>query len=439
MFNLSRIRRALFGPTAFERKYEAAIARLEQIAMDASTIGKSVNYQGKAPAHFSAGKPILDLSEHPFNASFWWSSFEMADFFSRPQPEVTHVELSHFIGKGVCVKLALTTDGPIKPGQYTARIKSVHHTKETKPMAKVFDKNGKAHDAVNFVICVDEGNTRLLTQGKVYANLGATDNAYENIWIIDDRGLKQNFSVNRFQQFKSEKQNWGIACKQYANLNLGKLYNIEKNRPGVRSLDGTNQIACIDETGNWLTYNENVFSTIKPTFSEQYLTSKMMSAQQLANHTHSAPVSINLTQGVETADDKLKYVGVKFEPNGRVYTYKYIGKVKVGDKAVVDVRNSNYPELAGTKLVDVVSVSEANSSGFNSATLKWIVSVPDFEKYERRQQAEQLLREASARLDLEVQAEMDRRKQSVVMELAQTNPEIASLLQGIAALKDQLQ
>ncbi|QEG07739.1 hypothetical protein [Salmonella phage SE4] len=439
MFNLSRIRRALFGPTAFERKYEAAIARLEQVAMSASSVGKSINYQGKAPAHFSAGIPILDLKVHPFNASHWWSSFEMAEFFSRPQPEVTHVELSHMIGKGVCVKLSLDTNGPLKPGRYTARINEVQHiTKQgTKAMTKVFDKNGKAHDAVNFVICVDEGNTRLLTQGKVYANLGGTDNAYENIWVIDDRGLKQNFSTTRFQQFKSEKQNWGIACKQYANLNIGKVYNIEKNRPGVRSLEGTRQIACVDETGNWLTYNEDVFSAIKPIFSEQYLTSKLMSAQKLATHTHSEPVSINLTPDI--ADDKLKYVGVKFEPTGRVYTYKYIGKVKVGDKAVVDVRNSNYPELTGTKLVDVVSVSEANSSGFNSATLKWIVSVPDFEKYERRQQAEQLLREASARLDLEVQAELDRRKQSVVAELAQSNPEIASLLQGIAALKDQLQ
>ena len=307
--------------------------------------------------------------------------------------------------------------------------------KEATTMTTVFDRNQKIHNALNFVICVDEGSTSLLTQGKVYANLGGCSHISDNVYVIDDRGLKQNFSRDRFQPFTSEKQNWGIAKKEYTNLRKGKLYNIEKNRPGSRSLEGTINIACVDETGGWLPYHEDVFRAVKPTFSEQYLVAKMRAAAPV--QTAKMDIDFKVSEPV-IADDELKYVGVKFEANGRVYTYKYIGKVKVGDKAVVDVRNSNYPELTGTKLVDVVSVSRANSSGFNSATLKWIVSVPDFEKYEARQQAENLLREATARLDLEVQAELDRRKQTVIAELAQSNPEIASLLQGIAALKDRL-
>ncbi|EEJ2154875.1 hypothetical protein XK44_003632, partial [Salmonella enterica subsp. enterica] len=78
-------------------------------------------------------------------------------------------------------------------------------------MTTVFDRSGKAHEALGFVICVDEGNTSLLTQGKVYANLGSFGGAYDNLWVIDDRGLKQNFSVDRFAKYESEKHNWGIA------------------------------------------------------------------------------------------------------------------------------------------------------------------------------------------------------------------------------------
>ncbi|QQO39131.1 hypothetical protein SPHG1_10 [Salmonella phage SPHG1] len=299
-------------------------------------------------------------------------------------------------------------------------------------MTTVFDRSGKAHEALGFVICVDEGSTSLLcrpahlTQGKVYANLGSFGGAYDNLWVIDDRGLKQNFSVDRFAKYESEKHNWGIARRSYSNLKEGKLYRVEKNRPGVRSLDGTNQIACLDETGNWLTYNEDVFRLCRPAHSEQYMVAKLKAAAPVKN------TAINFKVEEEIADDKLKFVGVKFEPNGRVYTYKYIGKVSVGDKAVVDVRNVNYPELNGTKLVDVVSVSAANTSGYNlcrpahTATLKWLVDVPDFNKYQRRQQVEDLLREASARLDLEVEKELERRRQSVVA------------LDGIAALKAEL-
>ncbi|MCA0777023.1 hypothetical protein KUO10_23060, partial [Vibrio vulnificus] len=98
----------------------------------------------------------------------------------------------------------------------------------------------------------------------------------------------------------------------------------------------------------------------------------------------------------------------------------------------------NYPELNGTKLVDVVSVSAANTSGYNTATLKWLVDVPDFNKYQRRQQVEDLLREASARRDLEVEKELERRRQSVVADLAASNPDIKALLDGIAALKAEL-
>lgn len=300
-------------------------------------------------------------------------------------------------------------------------------------MTTVFDRSGKAHEALGFVICVDEGNTSLLTQGKVYANLGSFGGAYDNLWVIDDRGLKQNFSVDRFAKYESEKHNWGIARRSYANLKEGKLYRVEKNRPGVRSLDGTNQIACVDETGNWLTYNEDVFRLCRPSHSEQYMVAKLKAAAPVKN------TAINFKVEEEViADDKLKFVGVKFEPNGRVYTYKYIGKVSVGDKAVVDVRNVNYPELNGTKLVDVVSVSAANTSGYNTATLKWLVDVPDFNKYQRRQHAEDLLREASARLDLEVEKELERRRQTVVADLAASNPDIKALLDGIAALKAEL-
>lgn len=300
-------------------------------------------------------------------------------------------------------------------------------------MTTVFDRSGKAHEALGFVICVDEGNTSLLTQGKVYANLGSFGGAYDNLWVIDDRGLKQNFSVDRFAKYESEKHNWGIARRSYTNLKEGKLYRVEKNRPGVRSLDGTNQIACMDETGNWLTYNEDVFRLFRPSHSEQYMVAKLKAAAPVKN------TAINFKVEEEViADDKLKFVGVKFEPNGRVYTYKYIGKVSVGDKAVVDVRNVNYPELNGTKLVDVVSVSAANTSGYNTATLKWLVDVPDFSKYQRRQQVEDLLREASARLDLEVEKELERRRQTVVADLAASNPDIKALLDGIAALKAEL-
>ena len=47
--------------------------------------------------------------------------------------------------------------------------------KEHNKMTTVFDRSGKAHEALGFVICVDEGSTSLLTQGKVYANLDTSE------------------------------------------------------------------------------------------------------------------------------------------------------------------------------------------------------------------------------------------------------------------------
>lgn len=321
--------------------------------------------------------------------------------------------------------------------------------KEVKKMAQVFDKRGKAHEAVNFVICVDEGNTHLLTQGKVYANLGSFGGVLDNLWVIDDRGLKQNFSKERFAIFTSERNVYGLANANKAYLTIGKLYQVSENRPGAKRNPGC--VWALDNSNNWGSYGKSVFDTqVNITFSEQYMMAKMKSAYkggQLQPGQYDATV-----QGVEVKDGALvldfkvgdhriqsataivqenaiRYVQVQFESGGKLYTYKHRGEVSIGDKAVVLVENKMYPELCGTKVVEVVNVLDHNPTGFD---LKWLVSVVNLDVYRARQQAEEQLRQAEAALERKVQSMM---KEDMLRILAERDPEAAALVNAIQQLK----
>lgn len=322
--------------------------------------------------------------------------------------------------------------------------------KEVKTMAQVFDKNGKAHDALNFVICVDEGNTYLLTQGKVYANLGSFGGQHDNLWVIDDRGLKQNFSRDRFQPFTSEKDVWAIAQRDYVNVEAGKLYKMSDTRGGTTTAAIGGQTYIHDETGAWMIYAKVAFKAVKPTFSEQYLAAKMKSAMtkgKLQPGRYDATVQ---AVGVEdrmlvidfkvgdhaikaatkiVEENPIRYVQVQFETNGKLYTYKHRGEVNIGDKAVVQVENKLYPELCGTKLVDVVNVLDRNPTHYE---LKWLVDVVDLEGYRIRQNAEEQLKAAEAALERKAKEMM---QNDMMRILAERDPEAAALMHAIDQLK----
>lgn len=352
------------------------------------------------------------------------------------------MEFIQLLGRGIRVKINVDAkDGErLAPGTHKATIESVSTNKETKTMAQVFDKNGKAHDAINFVICVDEGNTSLLTQGKVYANLGSFGGVSDNLWVIDDRGLKQNFSRERFQPFVKENFEWARAVQTKVNLEFGKLYRVSKTKDGSSSSAPANQIYCVDETGGWMVYGCAAFNrNIKVTYSEQYLAAKMQAAYGKPQQKASALVlDFNAVERrVQNAaaivqELPIRYVQVRFEDEGKLYTYKHRGEVNIGDEAVVRVENRNYPELCGTKVVEVVNVLDHNPTHFE---LKWLVSVVDLGMYRARQQAEENLKAAEAALDQRVQAMM---RGDMLRMMAERDPEIALLLKSIDQLKSLL-
>lgn len=317
-------------------------------------------------------------------------------------------------------------------------------------MAQVFDKNGKAHNALNFVICVDEGHTQLLTQGKVYANLGTAGGQTDNLFVIDDRGLKQNFSRDRFQPFTSEKDIWALAHRDYVNVNAGKMYKMSDTRGGTTTAAIGGQTYIHDETGSWMIYAKSAFKAVKPAFSEQYLASKMQSAMSKGKlqpgHYDATLVSAQhngneLVLDFKVGDKRIqqataivqeepiRYVQVQFENGGKLYTYKHRGQVNIGDEAVVRVENKMYPELCGTKVVDVVNVLDHNPTHYD---LKWLVSVVNLDVYRARQQAEENLKLAEAALERKVQSMM---KEDMLRILAERDPEAAALIYSIQQLK----
>lgn len=353
---------------------------------------------------YCSGKPVMDLN---FNPLPYWTAEDLIEVQTNPQ-------------------------------------------KEVKTMAQVFDKNGKAHNAINFVICVDEGSTQLLTQGKVYANLGSFGGQHDNLWVIDDRGLKQNFSRDRFQPFTSEKDIWALAHRDYVNVEAGKMYKMSDTRGGTTTAAIGGQTYIHDETGSWMIYAKSAFKAVKPTFSEQYLASKMQSAMskgKLQPGRYDATVAAVSVNGAELvldfkvgdrtlknatkiiAEKPIRYVQVQFETNGKLYTYKHRGEVNIGDKAVVLVENKMYPELCGTKLVDVVNVLDHNPTHYE---LKWLVDVVDLTAYRIRQNAEEQLKAAEAALERKAKEMM---QNDMMRILAERDPEAAALMQAIDQLK----
>lgn len=369
------------------------------------------------------------------------------------------MELIQLIGRGIRVKLK--ADGErLAPGTHKAVVESVSlSNKGNKVMAQVFDKYGKEHKAVNFVICVDEGNTSLLTQGKVYANLGSFGGQYDNLWVIDDRGIKQNFSKERFAPFVKENLEWARAAQPKVNLTFGKLYRVSKTKDGTGSSAPSNQIYCVDDTGSWMVYGCAAFErNVRVTFSEQYLTAKMKAAygnvsatgrskggkpvmqvlaldfNALERRVMTDPVTAERIEAASAAvqEQPIRYVQVRFEDEGKLYTYKHRGEVYPGDEAVVRVENRNYPELCGTKVVEVVNVLDHNPTHFD---LKWLVSVVNLDMYRARQQAEENLKAAEAALDKRVQQMM---RGEMLKMMAERDPEVAMLLTSIEQLKSLL-
>ena len=318
------------------------------------------------------------------------------------------------------------------------------HKKEVKTMATVFNKNGKAHEAINFVLCVDEGNTQLLTQGKVYANLGAVP-ASDNIAVIDDRGLKQNFSKARFAPYTSEKDSWAMSLREYANLREGKLYKISATRNGATSAISPGNTYAQDETGGWMSYARAAFAEIKVSYSEQYLTAKMKAKLQPGKYDATIETAgmvgrslvIDFKVGDERiahaqrviADQDVRYVQVRFQKGGKLYTYKHRGEIYQGDQVVVLVENDNYPELCGTKVLEVVGVLDKNPTNY---PLKWVVNKVDIEGYRIKQNAEEKLRTAEVALEAKVATMM---REDMLNILAARDPEAAALINAIKQLK----
>lgn len=418
---LTKIRRALFGYTEREKMLAEIIARCEN-STDASYSPKynvTREYTTFDKEVFCSGKPVLTLNFNPLNYLPFASAKQLHD--------------------------------------------SSINQKEIKAMATVYDKNQRVHTAINFVICVDEGNTQLLTQCKVYANLGSAAGQADNLFVIDDRGLKQNFSRDRFAPYLSEKEQWAICDREYVNANQGKLYKVSKTRGGTGKEASAGQIYVHDETGSWMIYGRANFDLVRPTYSTQYLMAKMKaklqpgnyddtvesarttSTAKLANilgtvsHRYSSTAgacgnlpktSIHfLPAEAEAEESKIKYVQVTFKPGERTYTYKWKGEVAVGDEAVVRVENDNYPDLCGTKIVDVVAVLDHNPTRFN---LKYLVDVVNMDRYRARQEAEAKIAEAEAALQNRIDAIQ---REEMMRILSERDPVAALLLKEISELK----
>lgn len=400
---LTKIRRALFGYTEREKMLAEIIATHCKNSTDASYSPKynvMREYTMFDKEVFCSGKPVLNLNFNPLN---------YVPFAGDKQPHNSSID-----------------------------------KKEIKAMATVYDKNQRAHSAINFVICVDTGNTDFLTKGRVYANLGKATS--DNIFVIDDRGLKQNFSRDRFQPYMSEKQQWFTARKEHANIKENKLYLLSKTSSnGNKAAPGT--VYALDDSGSWMTYSHNSFY-IAPcitTYSAQYQCARMMATIKPENtagvvshrYSSTAGACSNLPKTpihflpaeAEAEESKIKYVQVTFKPGERVYTYKWKGDVAVGDEAVVRVENDNYPDLCGTKIVDVVAVLDHNPTRFN---LKYLVDVVNLDRYRARQEAEAKIAEAEAALQNRIDAIQ---REEMMRILSERDPVAALLMKEISELK----
>lgn len=74
------------------------------------------------------------------------------------------------------------------------------------------------------------------------------------------------------------------------------------------------------------------------------------------------------------ANEDFKLVKVVFQTSAKQYTYKTVLEVEVGSKAVVDAPSG----LTVVEVVEVVPAMEAALSG----SLKWLVSVINFDHYD---------------------------------------------------------
>lgn len=77
---------------------------------------------------------------------------------------------------------------------------------------------------------------------------------------------------------------------------------------------------------------------------------------------------------VEVHDKSINYVGVKFDSSSKIYHYKTLEQLEVGDKVVVHARDQ-------LLVVDVAEIN-CNIAPVNHFAYKWTVCKVSFEKHE---------------------------------------------------------
>lgn len=309
------------------------------------------------------------------------------------------------------------------------------------------DRNGFNHEVTGLVICIDQDSVSWLNTGTVYAVVGQNGS---DLFILDDRNVKQNYRKDRFQTW--HRNVWlndtegavGVrALTDYKTITDGYYYPMTLRRTGKKSNEGCFFVK--DNKGIWGMFSKRAFqreplqySAAALVYRAQVATGRTVQAEAqtsgpVVGEPPVAGTALNFNPDSvtmpRTLDTDVVNVKVQFTTGDtKHYSYKHIGKVNVGDYAVVIVNNDRYPELCGIKVVEVMDVLPMTVA---CQATKWLVTVFDMQQYNQRTEAEKRFREAKAELDRKVE---EAKRLSVYTLLAKENPEVAHALAGLQEL-----
>lgn len=311
------------------------------------------------------------------------------------------------------------------------------------------DRNGFNHEVSGLVICTDQDSVSWITTGTVYAVVGTNGS---DLFILDDRNVKQNYRKARFQTWHrnvwlNDTETTNVvavrALTDYKTITDGNYYPMTLRREGKKTNEGCFFVK--DNKGIWGMFAKRAFEREPLQYTAAALAYRMQVAtkanvqaepQQAASIVGAPPVAgtaLNFDPSSVTLprqlDTDVVNVKVQFTTGDtKHYSYKHIGKVNVGDYAVVIVNNDRYPELCGIKVVEVMDVLPMTDA---CQATKWLVTVFDMQQYNQRTEAEKRFREAKAELDRKVE---EAKRLSVYTLLAKENPEVAHALAGLQEL-----
>lgn len=274
-------------------------------------------------------------------------------------------------------------------------------------MLKSNNKFNPSHEPVELKgYWVSRRNCVGLKAGYVYpyGTLNGYDvilNSDNNLWqVCPDEGVYWN--------------NNDVYCRADSTykcgIEKGDVFPVAYNIAGRRFNNGC--VWCFNSKLEYVALSKKSLTEIKPTWTAQAMTARWQQSQEkLEQARERRPGTvISFISGmfgsgggsvvgkevcgkggamtldfVPLADNK--YVTVEFTKGGKPYTYILPAGMNAepGDEAVVRVDNPNYPELKGTKIVKVLSVQNANNSGW--AYCKAVEYIVD-NSAERKKEAE---------------------------------------------------